>query len=150
IALTTLVVHTAALLSRMFIMDRPFVFITNLYSTAIFIGWAVAIIGLLVEWLYGMGLGVAVASVAGAMSLIIAHFLALDTPKGDTMEMLQAVLDTSFWLATHVTMMNLGYAATFGAGLFGIVYVVLGLTTRSLAGPLGKSLSQIIYGIVCF
>jgi len=150
LAVTTVVVHTAALLIRMFLMDRPFVFITNLYSTAIFIGWAVVIIGLLVELIYGMGLGTAVATAAGAMSLIVAHFLALDTPKGDTMEMLQAVLDTSFWLATHVTIVNLGYAATFGAGLFGVVYIGLGLTTRTLAGPLGKTLSQIIYGIVCF
>jgi ABC-type transport system involved in cytochrome c biogenesis permease subunit len=150
LAVTTVVVHTAALFTRMFLMDRPFVFITNLYSTAIFIGWAVVIIGLLVELIFGMGLGTAVATAAGAMSLIIAHFLALDTPKGDTMEMLQAVLDTSFWLATHVTIVNLGYAATFGAGLFGVVYVGLGLTTRTLAGPLGKTLSQIIYGVVCF
>ena len=40
--------------------------------------------------------------------------------------MLQAVLDTNFWLATHVTIVTLGYAATFVAGFFGIVYVVLG------------------------
>jgi ABC-type transport system involved in cytochrome c biogenesis permease subunit len=60
------------------------------------------------------------------------------------------VLDTSFWLATHVTIVNLGYAATFGAGLFGVIYVVLGITSRALAGPLGKNLAQIVYGVVCF
>src|SRR5439155_19225731 len=114
------------------------------------IGWACVLLGLLVERLYGLGLGVAVASVAGAVSLVIAHFLALDTPTGDTLQMLQAVLDTNFWLATHVTVVNLGYAASFAAGLFGLAYVGLGLTTRTLAGPLGKSLSQIVYGMVCF
>src|SRR5581483_5097965 len=95
-------------------------------------------------------LGTAIASVSGALSLVVAHFLALDTPTGDTLQMLQAVLDTNFWLATHVTIVNLGYAATFAAGLFGVVYLALGMGTRLLAGPLGKQLSQIIYGIVCF
>ena len=55
LAVTTVVVHTAALVVRMFLMDRPFVFITNLYSTAIFIGWAVVLIGLIVELIYGIG-----------------------------------------------------------------------------------------------
>ena len=35
----------------------------------------------------------------GFITLIIAQNLALD---GDTMEMMRAVLDTNFWLATHV------------------------------------------------
>jgi ABC-type transport system involved in cytochrome c biogenesis permease subunit len=150
LALTTVIVHSVALFARMYLMDRPLVFVTNLYSTAIFIGWAAVLLGLVVEKLYGMGLGVAVASVAGALSLVVAHFLALDQPTGDTLQMLQAVLDTNFWLATHVTVVNLGYATTFAAGLFGIVYVFLGLFTRKLAGPLGKTLGQVIYGIVCF
>jgi hypothetical protein len=38
-----------------------------------------------------------VASVIGFITLIIAHHLALE---GDTMEMMRAVLDTNFWLAT--------------------------------------------------
>jgi ABC-type transport system involved in cytochrome c biogenesis permease subunit len=150
LTVTTVIIHTAALFARMYLMDRPLVFVTNLYSTAIFIGWACVLLGLLVEWLYGLGLGAAVAAVAGALSLTIAHNLALATESGDTLEMLQAVLDTNFWLATHVTTVNLGYAATFAAGLFGIVYVALGLTTRALAGPLGKAMAQIVYGVVCF
>src|SRR5204863_6197719 len=108
------------------------------------------LLGLVVERLYGMGLGAAVASVGGALSLVVAHFLALDTPTGDTLQMLQAVLDTNFWLATHVTTVNLGYAATFAAGLFGLAYVVLGMGTRALAGPLGRSMAQVVYGVICF
>ena len=67
----------------MYLMDRPFVFVTNLYSTAIFIGWAASWSGLVVELLYRNGLGTAVAAAAGALSLIIAHFLAL-AKSGDT------------------------------------------------------------------
>ncbi len=57
-----------------------------------------------------------VASLAGFVTLMIAHNLALG---GDTMEMLRAVLDTNFWLATHVVVVTLGYASTFAAGIAG-------------------------------
>ena len=40
--------------------------------------------------------------------------------------MLQAVLDTQFWLATHVVCITLGYTTTFLAGLLGMIYIVLG------------------------
>src|SRR5207237_1322424 len=59
-------------------------------------------------------------------------------------------LDTNFWLATHVTCVTLGYTATFVAGFFGILFVVLGVFTNRLNRERFKSLSQIIYGVVCF
>jgi len=51
--------------------------------------------------------------------------------------MMQAVLDTNFWLATHVTCVTLGYTATFVAGFMGITYVVAMLTSAGL-GLLGR------------
>jgi cytochrome c biogenesis factor len=88
------------------------------------------------------------------VTLLIAHNLALG---GDTMEMLRAVLDTNFWLATHVVVVTLGYASTFAAGLLAILYIFLGLFTPLLsqkagAGNLdfGKALAKMCYGIVCF
>jgi ABC-type transport system involved in cytochrome c biogenesis permease subunit len=70
------------------------------------------------------------------VTLIIAHNLALG---GDTMEMMRAVLDTNFWLATHVVVITLGYASTFLAGVLAIAYVIFGLTTRLLRVRLAKS-----------
>jgi ABC-type transport system involved in cytochrome c biogenesis permease subunit len=64
--------------------------------------------------------------------------------------MMIAVLDTNFWLATHVTCVTFGYTATFVAGFFGIMYVIQGVFTRRLDADLRRSLSQMIYGIVCF
>ena len=52
-------------------------------------------------------------------NLLIAQNLAIG---GDTMEMLRAVLDTNFWLATHVVVITLGYASTFFAGLLAILF----------------------------
>jgi cytochrome c-type biogenesis protein CcsB len=147
------VVHTAGLIFRMVLEGRPPV--TNLYSSAIFIGWGAMILGLVLERVYRIGIGNLVASVAGFITLLIAHNLALG---GDTMEMLRAVLDTNFWLATHVVVVTLGYASTFVAGLLAITYIFLGLFTPILSQRLnaggssdvGKALAKMVYGIVCF
>lgn len=147
------VVHTAGLIFRMVLEGRPPV--TNLYSSAIFIGWGAMILGVVLERIYRIGIGNLVASVAGFITLLIAHNLALG---GDTMEMLRAVLDTNFWLATHVVVVTLGYASTFVAGLLAITYIFLGLFTPILSQRLnaggssdvGKALAKMVYGIVCF
>lgn len=127
------VVHTCALIYRMTLEGRPPV--TNLYSSAIFIGWGACALGWVLERIYKVGLGSAVAALAGFVTLLIAHNLALG---GDTMEMMRAVLDTNFWLATHVVVVTLGYASTFVAGTLAMAYVVLGLFTRTLTSPMSR------------
>jgi cytochrome c-type biogenesis protein CcsB len=165
------VIHTFGLVFRMVLEGRPPV--TNLYSSAIFIGWGTMVLGLVIERIYRVGIGSLVASFAGFVTLLIAYNLALG---GDTMEMLRAVLDTNFWLATHVVVITLGYASTFFAGLLAILYIFLGVFTPNLshklapatdvqtksnkksAAParplpqvdLGKALSKMVYGVVCF
>jgi ABC-type transport system involved in cytochrome c biogenesis permease subunit len=149
LAALTLVVHTATLISRMYLQDRYFVFVTNLYSSAIFIGWGCVLLGLIIDAIFKNGIGIVAASVLGFCSLFVARYLA-STSNGETMEMLQAVLDTNFWLATHVSCVTFGYMATFFAGFLGIVYLVLGVFTRLLNRDLIKILGQMIYGVVCF
>jgi ABC-type transport system involved in cytochrome c biogenesis permease subunit len=50
--------------------------------------------------------------------------------------MLRAVLDTNFWLATHVVVITLGYASTFFAGLLAILFIFLGVFTPTLSQKL--------------
>jgi cytochrome c-type biogenesis protein CcsB len=130
-------VHTFGLVFRMALEGRPPV--TNLYSSAIFIGWGTMILGIILERIYRVGIGSLVASLAGFVTLMIAHNLALG---GDTMEMLRAVLDTNFWLATHVVVVTLGYASTFFAGLLAIIYIFLGLFTPLLREKLGGATAK--------
>jgi ABC-type transport system involved in cytochrome c biogenesis permease subunit len=149
LAALTLVVHSGALFGRMYLQDRYFVFVTNLYSSAIFIGWGCVLLGLVMEAIFRNGIGIAAAAVLGFCSLFVGRYLA-STSNGETMEMLQAVLDTNFWLATHVTCVTLGYMATFMAGFLGMVYLIRGVFTRTLDRDAAKSLNQMIYGTVCF
>ena len=138
-------VHTAGLLFRMWLEGRPPV--TNLYSSAIFIGWGAIVLGLILERFYKDGIGLVVASALGFLSLIVAHNL---STGGDTMEMMRAVLDTNFWLATHVVVVTLGYASTFVAGFLALVYILRGLFTKTLGEARAKGLARMVYAIVCF
>ena len=139
------VVHSAGLIFRMWLEGRPPV--TNLYSSAIFIGWGAVVLGLVLERAFKDGIGTAVASCVGFLSLIIAHNLSLG---GDTMEMMRAVLDTNFWLATHVVVITLGYASTFVAGFLALIYILRGVFTRTLDEATARSLARMVYAIVCF
>ncbi len=139
------VVHTAGLIFRMWLEGRPPV--TNLYSSAIFIGWGAVVLGLVLERFYKDGIGIVVAACIGFLSLIVAHNLSLD---GDTMVMMQAVLDTNFWLATHVVVVTLGYASTFVAGFLALVYILRGVFTKTLNPTAAKGLVRMTYAIVCF
>ena len=145
LVLGAFVVHTVGLVFRMWLEGRPPV--TNLYSSAIFIGWGSVALGLILERFWRNGIGLSVASSLGFVTLIIAHNLALG---GDTLQMLQAVLDTNFWLATHVVIVTLGYASTYVAGFLAIIYLVRGLFTSGLDAATAKSLARMVYGIVCF
>ena len=143
--LLAIAVHTFGLVSRMYLQERPPV--TNLYSSAIFIGWGAVIVALILERIFRDGIGAACAGAIGFITLIIAHHLA---GNGDTLEMLQAVLDTNIWLATHVVAITTGYSAMFLAGMLAIIYIVRGVFTRSLKKETADSLARMTYGVVCF
>lgn len=139
------VVHTLAIVGRIYISGRPPV--TTLYSSAVFMGWGVVLLGMIVECVFRLGVGNIVASVIGAMTLGIAHFLSGD---GDTFPVLQAVLDTQFWLATHVTCITLGYSATALAGMLGAFYVLAGIATPKLTPRARDVVNRMTYGVLCF
>ncbi len=140
-----LLLHTVGLVIRMALEGRPPV--TNLYSSAIFVGWGIVILGMIFERVFRVGVGIVMAGTGGFVTQIIAHHLSL---SGDTMEMLRAVLDTNIWLATHVVVITLGYSAMFAAGLVAAAYVLLGFFTPLLTGEIRKALNRIVYGIICF
>jgi ABC-type transport system involved in cytochrome c biogenesis permease subunit len=143
--LLALVVHSFGMFARMYLQGRPPV--TNLYSSAIFVGWGAVVLGLVLERLFRDGIGAACAGMVGFITLIIAHHLG---SNGDTLEMMQAVLDSNIWLATHVVIITAGYSAMFLAGMLAVAYVVLGVLTRRLTRDTAQTLTRMVYGVVCF
>jgi ABC-type transport system involved in cytochrome c biogenesis permease subunit len=143
--LVAVALHTWGLGSRVWIQGRPPV--TNLYSSAVFVGWGGVLLGGFLERLHRNGVGAAVAAGTGFLTLLVAHNLSLD---GDTMTMMQAVLDTNFWLATHVVVITLGYSASFLAGALAIIFILRGVFTSALTREDRRRQSGMIYGVVCF
>ncbi|MCC6511376.1 MAG: cytochrome c biogenesis protein CcsA, partial [Pirellulaceae bacterium] len=86
--------------------------------------------------------------------------IARSLDSSDTMQVLEAVLDTQFWLSTHVITVTLGYGATFLAGLFGILALVHRMKSRMDQLPPDKQskddvglqqiFARLIYGVLCF
>lgn len=97
-------VHFAGIAARVFILSRPPV--GTLYESVIFVACACVIACVFLEIRRRDALGL----VAGALSGILLLFVAQGFAEDDTLKMLVAVLNTNFWLATHVLCITLGYA----------------------------------------
>jgi len=140
-----LALHSAGLILRMALHGRPPV--TNLYSSAVFVGWGSVLLGAFLERIYRTGMAVVVAGLVGFITLIVAHHLA---SAGDTLHVLQAVLDTNLWLATHVVIINTGYAAMVLAGAFATVAIIRRLLDKSFSESQQHAVARIVFGVICF
>ena len=111
--------HTLGIYLRMVIMSRPP--ISTLYETVIFVGVVIVLISIIIEYIRKDGLGIFIGSISGSLLHYVGFGYAAD---GDTLEMLVAVLNSNFWLATHVTTIILGYGTSLMAGLIGHIYLI--------------------------
>ena len=139
------ILTTAGIATRMWI--GGYAPVTNLYSSALGVCWVAVTLCIVLEMIFKNAIGTVAAGAMGFVTLIIAHHLSL---SGDTMEMMRAVLDSNFWLSTHVVSITIGYGATFLAGFLALIYVFRGVFTRSLDKATADALNRMVYGIVCF
>ena len=113
------ILHTYGIILRMIIMSRPP--ISTIYETVIFVGFVIVLFSMVIEYLRKDGLGIFIGSISGSLLHYVGFGYAAD---GDTLEMLVAVLNSNFWLATHVTTIILGYGSSLMAGLIGHLYLI--------------------------
>ncbi|MBL9156961.1 MAG: cytochrome c biogenesis protein CcsA [Verrucomicrobiales bacterium] len=150
LAFVGLVLNVYGITLRCIIRERPP--ITNLYDTVIFITATAVLLGLILEYFTRLGVGTLVAVVSGVLGMFLSiKYEAKEAT--DTMGQLVAVLDTNFWLATHVTIINIGYAAALVAALIGMVYLTgrfAGLFHRHENPDFYRLLTRMNYGIICF
>lgn len=150
VLLVALAVHLVAIVMRVIISGRPPV--TNLYSSFVFVP-AVGVAALMiVERMTRLGIANLLAAIAGAAALLWAWSMTVSDQNatGDTFTVMEAVLDTQFWLSTHVIMICLGYGGTIAAGLLGAGYLVGGILTRAVNDQRERRLAATIYGTICF
>lgn len=150
LAVLGLVLDVYGITLRSIIRQRPP--ITNLYDTVLFITGTAVLLGLLIEYFTRVGIGTLIAVVSGVMGMFLAMKYEAKEAT-DTITQLVAVLDTNFWLATHVTIINIGYAAGLVAAIIGILYLA-GRFVMMLMGKTNKEFFRVLtrmnYGVICF
>lgn len=133
---------------RCVIVGRPP--IKNLYDTFLFIAAVGALISIVTEFVIPKRIALAVGPLLGALLIMFGRMFEVADGQ-DTLKPLVAVLDSNFWLATHVTTINIGYAAGFVAALLGCVWLLIrALHLSHPAAPLAKAVIRMNYGVVCF
>lgn len=143
---TATILSVTGIVIRCIIMQRPP--ITTLYETIIFITATAALFGLIAELLTRKHLGLLIAALCGTVGMFLS--IRFETMEGqDTMQQLQAVLITNFWLATHVPMINLGYSAGMVAAILSMVYFIKRMIGSLKGGDDGaRSLTRMAYGFI--
>jgi ABC-type transport system involved in cytochrome c biogenesis permease subunit len=128
LVLSAFALHSFALVARMLILHRPPV--SNLYETFVFVSWVTVLLGLALGSLRKRSkeagstefpLGTLLSSFAGFLLLMISSKFAVE---GDTMQVVIAVLNSNFWLSTHVICVTIGYAGVASAGILAHVHLI--------------------------
>ena len=159
LTLLGLVLSTVGVTIRCVLMNRPPV--ATLYETILFITAVAVLVCLIAEKMTKERIALASAAALGAAGMFLAmkYELVEAASQGDTMGGLVAVLNTNFWLATHVTSVTMGYSAGLLAAALAHVWIVMRLF-RGLANqgqPLDteragwyRRFARMIYGVICF
>ena len=146
--LTGLSIHVTGIVLRCVLHGRPPV--TTLYETTLFIS-AFGVAGFAVlERIHQRGFGLALAPFFGVLGLFISNRYETISAD-DPMPQLVAVLDTNFWLATHVTCVTIGYSATLIASGIAHVAVIASLFGwRRSDADFHRSVTKATYGTLAF
>ncbi|MDG1049751.1 MAG: cytochrome c biogenesis protein CcsA [Planctomycetota bacterium] len=150
---------TVGVTVRCLLLERPPV--ATLYETILFITSIAVLVCLVAERLTKERVALALGTTLGAAGMFLAmRYEAVEAAsQGDTMGGLIAVLNTNFWLATHVTTVTMGYSAGLLAAALGHVWLVLrlgrGLQSRGAALTREQSewfrrFGRMTYGVLCF
>ncbi len=127
-----------SMLIRVAILHRPPV--SNLYETFIFVGFIAVLVGMIIEYFNREWIGMVISSLCGFVFLTIAGKFSME---GDTLQMLVAVLNSNFWLSTHVLSITTGYAGVCVAGIVGHIYIL-----QSIFGKRDKNKLERTYHIL--
>ena len=132
--------HSLGMLLRSYIMSRPPV--SNMYETVVWVPWVTLIAGL-VFYLRGAK----IPFIASVLLSVFCLFLTIVAPEilDGSLQPLEAVLRSSFWLSTHVLIITMSYSFFFLAFALGDIALVSFLTNKSQPFHLIKQMYNPIY-----
>jgi ABC-type transport system involved in cytochrome c biogenesis permease subunit len=141
----------AGVVQRCIIRERPP--ISTLYETILFVAGTGALVLMLVEFFTRRRVALSLIPLWGAAGIFLSmkYELKEAVTANDTMPSLVAVLDTNFWLATHVTSITLGYAAGLVGAVLGNRWLI-GMVFGHRRGDKEhyRAITRMTYGVICF
>lgn len=117
-------IHTIGFCFRVYLSERPPV--SNMYETVIWTSWGAILFSMILEYIYKYKIVLLGGSLMGLFALIVA-----DTAPAildPSLQPLEAVLRSNYWLVVHVMTISISYAAfllAFGLGDIGLIYYVI-------------------------
>lgn len=124
---------------RMFILDRPPV--GTLYESILFVSFIVPLFALIAERIYKNALSLFAGALGAFILIAISGGLAI-TP--DDKQVLVAVLDTNFWLATHVLIITAGYGLCIITAAGAHIHMGLAALNKN-PKTIHKNMTQAVY-----
>lgn len=137
----------SAICMRCFILERPPV--ATLYESVLFITVVICFVCTIAETLFKNQIPTIVSSIVGSIGLFISYRYEMGDGN-DTMGNLAAVLNSNFWLATHVTTVTIGYSAGLLASAYAHIYIFAKVFRLPVDKSFYKTILKLIYGAICF
>ncbi|KYG65002.1 cytochrome C biogenesis protein [Bdellovibrio bacteriovorus] len=119
------ILHTYGFGLRMYIMGRAPV--SNMYETVIWVSWGTILFAAILELIYKFRVFLVAGTLVAAFGLVIADFA--PAVLDPTLQPLEPVLRSNYWLTIHVMTITISYAAfflAFGLGDLGLFYYLRG------------------------
>ena len=136
--------HTYGFVLRMYLTGRPPV--SNMYESVVWVSWGAMVFALILEATSRKRFVLLAGTVVGTICLIIADMA--PTVLDASLQPLEPVLRSNYWLTIHVLTITLSYSAYFlgwGLGNIGLSFVLKG---ESVTGERVRSIVQSIYRCV--
>lgn len=114
-------IHTTGFAFRIYLAERPPV--TNMYETVIWVSWGAVLFSMILEKIYKFKSILFAGLLVGTFSMVVADMApAILDPS---IQPLEAVLRSNYWLIIHVMTITISYAAfflAFGLSDVGLIY----------------------------
>ena len=118
-------IHTYGFALRVYLMGRPPV--SNMYETVIWVSWGVILFAIVLELINKFRFILLAGSLVGLFALIVADMA--PAVLDPSLQPLEPVLRSNYWLTIHVMTITISYAAfflAFGMGDVGLFYFLKG------------------------
>jgi ABC-type transport system involved in cytochrome c biogenesis permease subunit len=135
--ITAFMLHSSMLLWRVYILQRPPV--SNMFETVIYVPWMAVFFGLLLGLLRRNSFAFLASSLATVLLLLLLEL----TDLNHSLDQVQAVLDSQFWLIIHVLMVVGSYGIFLLGSILGHFYLASALYYKSKI-PSMRILAQLI------